>query len=207
MPQLDSVLIDLLCKHGPSVPHSRHDPPPSYESLPPIPMCWDMIGGHRVYRCSSPIYRVVEMGEEFCVQAFPKEMADLLLPDKRGVLRLGHGPQKSLRLKYDSMIVSEVVWFASISQRPAQLRKELKKVCHLGSQRKRGRGRIADWSVELIEQDYSWFAPHKSGSVLMRNLPECDELPADLVGGMTEYNACTPPYWHPGRKMNVVVPC
>lgn len=191
----------------PSVPHTRDDPAPPYHTIPPIPIAWDVLGGHRVYRASSPIFCVSQSDDEYCVQAFPKEMSDLLRDDKRGVLRVGQGDQKSFRLKYDNMAVTKVVWFASINHSPSELRKELRKVTHLSSQRKRGKGRVSEWIVEKIDEDYSWFAPHESGPVLMRNLPDCDELPANLQGFIIEYNAVTPPYWHPGRKMDAVVPC
>lgn len=197
-----------LARFHPSPPHSRDDPPPPFESIPPIPICYDMIGGHRVYHTSSPIFRVENQEEEFCVQAFPKEMSDLLRSDRRGVLRVGQGEQKSFRLKHDCLAVREVAWFALTTSPPKSIRHLLKReVLHLSTQRKRGKGRVADWVVEPIDRDYSWFAKHKSGTVLMRNLPECDELPADLIGYITEYNAVTPPYWHPGRKIDAVVPC
>lgn len=206
--QLDAIMVDAMAGLAPSVPHSRNDPAPPFNALPPIPIAYDMIGGHRVYRASSPIYRQMALDEEYCVQMFPRELADLLSHDHRRVLRVGSGDQKSFRLKYDQIMAGRVVWFASLTQRPAELRKVLrKKVLHLGSQRKRGRGRILEWKVEPCDCDYSWFAPHSKGVVLMRNLPICDALPADLHGCLRELNAVTPPYWHPERKCDAVVPC
>lgn len=207
IPQLDALVVDAMAALVPSVAHSRRDPAPPFEALPPIPIAHDMLAGHRVYRASAPIYRQVTLDEEYCVQAFPKEMSDLLASDSRGILRVGSGDQKSFRLKYDQIAASEVVWFAALTQRPAMLKKVLKKrVLHLGSQRKRGRGRIVGWDVEAIDSDYSWFAPHRDGTVLMRNLPACDELPDDLRGYLIEIGSVTPPYWHPGRRCGIVAP-
>jgi len=208
VPCLDALAVDAMAALVPSVAHSRCDPAPPFDALPPIPIAYDMLAGHRVYRASAPIYRQVALDEEYCVQAFPKEMSDLLASDRRGILRVGSGDQKSYRLKYNQITASQVVWFAALTQRPAVLKKVLKKkVLHLGSQRKRGRGRIVSWDVEAIDEDHSWFAPHREGTVLMRNLPACDELPEDLRGYLQELNAVTPPYWHPGRQISAVVPC
>lgn len=207
VPQLDALLIDVMAHRFESVPHSRSDPAPRFDQIPPIPIAWDKIGGHRVYRCSSPIFRVEQLDEEYCVQAFPKELSDLLDNDKLGVLRVGSGDQKSLRLKRNAITASEIVWFAALNNQPSTLRKEVKKVIHLGSDRKRGRGRVIEWTVEDWLFDWSWFAEHKSGQVLMRNLPDCDELPGDLQGYLREYNSVTPPYWHPQRLTDAVVPC
>lgn len=207
VPQLDALLVDVMSHRFESVPHSRSDTAPRFDQIPPIPIAWDMIGGHRVYRCSAPIFHVEQLDEEYCVQAFPKEMADLLSADKRGVHRVGQGDQKSMRLKRDAITVGVVVWFAALNHKANTLRKEVRKVVHLGSDRKRGRGRVVDWTVDQIDNDLSWFAPHSSVQVLMRNLPECDELPSDLQGSLREYNAVTPPYWHPDRLTDAVVPC
>lgn len=207
VPQLDATIMKAIAYRHRAFPHSRDDPAPTFDQMPPIPIAWDMIGGHRVYRCSSPIFRVDQLDEEYCVQAFPKEMADMLANDKRGVHRVGQGDQKSLRLKRDAITASAIVWFATITESPSALARELtRRVIHLGGDRKRGRGRVVEWTVEQHDNDLSWFAPHKSGQVLMRNLPDCDELPSDLQGFLKEYGACTPPYWHEGRFCDILRP-
>lgn len=209
VPMLDAMLIKGMARRFPSAPHEKNDPAPTFDQIPPIPIASGFIGGQRVFRCSNPIVKVQRVDEEYCVQAFPREHADLLHDSTRNVLRVGQGDQKSMRLKYEQLSVSEIVWFASLHKSPSELRKELKKEClHVSSCSKRGRGRVIVWLVEIIDEDLSWFAKHPDGrTVLMRNLPKCSELPSDLCGYLEEYNACTPPYWHPQRKMTVVVPC
>lgn len=201
------MLIKAVARDHPTASHEQDDPAPRFDDMPPIPLDWAWIGGHPVYRCSSPIIRVLSADEEYSVQAFPRDRIELLRESAQGVIRVGQGDQKSYRLKHDQLLVSEIVWFAVTRNRPSKIRQYLHRINHLGSQSKRGRGRVVEWIVEPVESDYSWFAQHPDGIVLMRNLPECDELPEGLRGCLSEYNAVTPPYFHPERKISAVVPC
>ena len=70
-----------------------------------------------------------------------------------------------------------------------------------------GYGVVREWTVERIDADLSWFAPSEVGPVLMRPLPVGPWLPDNLTGARRDFGACVPPYWHPERYGEIVVPC
>jgi len=208
-PQLDALLVKARCRFVPPAgPHERYDPAPAFETMPPIPIHREMFGGWLVHRCSSPILDTADSDRHQRIgQHFPRELAMHLEPSERGVIATTNGPQKSMYLPVRMRLVRRVVWFALLHERPARLRAELKRsVTYIGQDRSRGGGRVAEWTVEPVEHDWSWFAPHQQGTVLMRQLPWCDALPKDLIGYVRDFDAVTPPYWHPQRKTNAVRP-
>lgn len=208
-PQLDALLVKSRCRFFESPPHERYDPAPSMDHMPPIPIHRERVGEWWIHRCSSPILPVAKADRhERIAQHFPRELAHCLREKDQGVIATTNGAQKSMWLPVRKRVVDCVSWFAVVHDRPSRLRAELKRsVIHLGQDRSRGNGRVAEWIVEEADDDYSWFAPHPQGTVLMRQMPVGDYLPRDLVGYVRDYDAVTPPYWHPGRKTECVRPC
>lgn len=209
-PQLDGLLIKARCRFHPSAgAHEKYDAAPPMESLPPCPIARVMVGEWLIHRVSSPIASETQgdRHERFS-QHFPREHALQLEPGERGVIATTNGAQKSFYLPRRRRVIVAVSWFAVVDESPSVLRRELKRsVTHIGMDRANGHGRVAEWLVETADADYSWFAPHPEGTVLMRQLPYAPDLPQDLIGFVRDFDAVTPPYWHPGRKTEIVRPC
>lgn len=209
-PQLDALLIDVRCRyHKTAGAHERYDPAPDMRLLPPCPIHRELVNGWWVHHVSSPILPPVESDRhERIAQHFPRELSLCLDAKERGVIATTNGQHKSQWLPVRRRLVERIVWFAVVHDSPKDLRRELRRsVTHIGQDRARGSGRVAEWTVEAIDEDYSWFAPHPEGTVLMRQLPYGEWLPKDLIGSFRELCAVTPPYWHPGRVCDAVVPC
>lgn len=207
---LDALLIDVRCRFHPSAGgHEPYDPAPAMDLLPPCPIHREMVLGWWVHRVSSPIYPPAESDRhERIAQHFPRELSLCLDEKERGVIATTNGQQKSQWLPIRKRVIDRVAWFAVVHDSPKDLWRELKRsVTHIGQDRARGNGRVAEWTVEIVDEDYSWFAPHPQGTVLMRSLPYGDWLPKDLVGYVRDYDAVTPPLWHPGRKTEIIRPC
>ena len=100
-----------------------------------------------------------------------------------------------------------VVWLA-VGNR-GWLREMLKGVRALGDGRVNG---VAAWEVEPLPgddpaaADRSWYWPTAKGRLLMRPLPDGWWLPPDLIGYRRTRAAVCPPYWHPDRETDAVVP-
>lgn len=208
-PMLEALLADVMAGRFPTVRHERHDPPPPFDSMPPIPIFKGSFGGFPVYHASSPILSETKADEHKYIHSrFPTDYAMAVDPDSRIVIATGSGKLKSTRLPIRTRAVTHVTWFAAVPDnlKPARLRKELQGVSSIGMDRSRLCGRVMRWTVESIETDYSWFAPHPDGTVLMRPLPKCDDFPADMIGAREYYGAFHPPTWHPGRQCPVMIP-
>lgn len=208
-PQLDALMMKQLCKYQPSAgAHERHDQAPPMDLLPACYLRWTMIGRWRVHHCSAPILgEVCSDRHQRISQHFPREASGLLPVNSRGTIVTTNGPQKSFYLPVRRRLVNLVSWFALVTDNHSNVRKVLRKITHIGQDRARGEGRVAEWSIEDTEADYSWYAPHPQGTVLMRSLPFGNHLPKDLIGYVRDFDAVVPPYWHPERKCEVVKPC
>lgn len=197
-PHLDGICASY-CARTRKVPivNRRCDPIQGYA---PSPILHRTIGGVGVPCCSSPIAVAQNDRQERFAKRLAVEHADLLAEDARLVVATGGAVFKSYRLPLRLALCEKIVWFAVGNGRT--LRKILRGVHSLGVKRSIGMGRVKGWTVEHVEQDYSWFAD----SVLMRPLPKCAELPADLRGYADSFGAIRSPYWHPGHFQEIVVP-
>lgn len=205
-PDLASLLErEMTQRLGVAYRVRRSDGIASYDDSVHIPMLRHRIGGVLVPCCSSPI--AMKQGEwvEHVNKRLAVEHAGYIAPHKRRVVAVGNSAFKSYHLPKHTQSVMRVVWFARATRR--HVLKLLKGIHAIGQKRSIGYGRVAHWDAERIEADYSWFATHPNGQVLMRPLPLCDELPDDLIGARRDYGAVQPPMWHPDRYMDRVVPC
>lgn len=172
----------------------------------PIPVPRRMIGGRNVALCSSPIFAADADGHEHVCKRLDPAGVDMLGPSSLRKIPTSGGPYKSYRLPMRARAVDVVRWFA-VGKRSDVL-SALKRVDAIGKKGSVGYGRVAEWSAEIVAEDYSWYAPGEDGRpVLMRILPFGPWLPADLAGARRDFGACTPPYWHPGSYGEVVAPC
>lgn len=215
-PMLDAIVEYEMARIAGKL-HSigRNDPcPPAGEIH--LPMLRGHIGGvQQIPRCSSPIMVSENVRHEHVAKRIGVEHADLLRENQRLVVAVGNSWTKSYRLPLITTTTPRVVWFigGNDSDRGEKrssrktLLSVLRRVRSIGKKRSIGYGVVTKWEVDEVEHDYSWFARGAGGTVLMRPLPLCDELPGDLVGHSRDFGACIPPYWHPDRYMEIVKPC
>jgi len=173
-----------------------------------IPCLRGEFGGIRgIPRCSAPIMAVESDSDrhEHYAKRLSVENADLLAENQRLVVAMGNSTFKSYRLPLRIRNVPEVRWFVGGSKR-RNLLSLLDSVHSIGKKRSQGYGRIAEWEAVEVEHDYSWFAQTEHGTLLMRVLPWCDELPENLIGYKRDFGAYAPPMWHPARFCDIVTP-
>lgn len=176
-----------------------------WQDIPPwtgegIPILCRTCGGIVVPCASSPIYCDSFAYMERMAKRYPTESADLLCPKEQTKLETTAGPFKSSWRPVKSIPANEVVWFVVGNRRG--LLKLLKRVDAIGPNRKCGYGRVKEWRIDRISDDWSWVCD----GVLMRPLPRTDET-MRLKGARPGYGAVQPPYWHPARVMEIVEPC
>lgn len=157
-------------------------------------------------RVSSPIFAAESDSHRHLTKRFAVEYASLLAAEERTVVATGNATYKSYRFPLRERNVPVVCWFVGGASR-RNLKSALKSVTSIGKKRSNGFGRIARWDFEEVEHDLSWFAATPHGTLLMRPLPYCDQLPADLIGYRRDFCSVMPPYWHPERNIEAVVPC
>lgn len=229
-PKLDGLLERMLAHHCkeavPSHAVDRSLPAPP-QGVIPIPIPRRRLAG-RVERageppasgrwryeewlvgaCSDPILgEVHDDRHEHVAKRIGTERAPLLAPGSRVVVATTNSWTKSHMLPIRVRRAECVRWFAVGD--PRRILSALRRCHALGKKVSIGYGRVAEWSVERVEHDYSWFAPlpeDPTKLVLMRTLPVGPWLPMDnLVGYRRDFGACVPPYWHPARACDRIVP-
>jgi len=209
VPRLDALLeAALAIFHAKGVPGYKIDRagpcPPQGEIA--IALMRHRLGPWHVGACSDPIYP--ECASEY-VEHFTKKLgvenAGLLHEENRLVVSTTNSWTKSYRLPLRIRRIECVSWFAVAQRR--ELLKALNHVEFLGKKRSYGYGLVTRWDATEVSRDYSWYARTKSGVVLMATLPIGDWLPAGLIGARRTFGGCVPPYWHPDRYAEIVVPC
>lgn len=204
-PHLDSLVECVLAAHqGLAHECDRSKPAPPVGCIA-IPIRRKSIAGQSIACCSSPILSEVqhEGVEHFC-KRLDVSLAESLHPQERRVIAMGNATYKAYRLPLRVRLVDRIVWFAEGDRK--ELLSVLRRVQGLGKKRSYGYSRVHEWTVERIDDDWSWFADGPMGRVLMRPLPVA-AVPSDIAGAMREWAACQPPYWHPDRIMEVMKPC
>jgi hypothetical protein len=207
VPYLDGLLeFEMAQRQGKAYQVQRCEPCPPIGAIH-IPCLRGDCGEVRgIPRCSAPIYTVAAERHEHFAKRIAVEHASLLSENQRLVVATGNSWTKSYRLPVHTRSIEKVVWFVGGSKRQS-LRSLLKSVHSLGKKRSQGFGRVAEWDFEEVEHDWSWFAKVPEGTVLMRRLPFCEQLPKDLIGYKRTFGGVAAPLWHPDRQMEIVVPC
>ena len=176
----------------------------------PIPLARQWVGDRPVPRVSFGIIAPVPQRTDYYIRQFPAERADLLRPKERTVIRTTSGYTKSFRLPLRIVETPQIVWFARLRDgedgRPTRLRSILSQVHALGKKVSQGYGRVSRWEVERCEEDWSWFAPHEEGPVLMRALP-VEAVPSQILGGRRTYCGVCGPYWQQTLWSEAFEPC
>ena len=212
-PHLDSVLVNALAMAAGgaerrSVVQNSPEPPAMDDVAIPIDRSW--AGQWLIARCSSPILgAVAQETVERLEKHIDAHLALLLRPDERKVITAtDKGYMKRRWLPRRVRAVECVAWLCV--GRATELEHVLRTlVLAVGQDVSRGYGRVRCWKVEQFSGDYSWFAPTEYGQVLMRPLPLDHaeyRLPAGLLGQQRDYGSVCPPYYHPRRRTEIVVP-
>lgn len=208
-PRLDALLENVLSLHNhKGQPGSKIDralPAPPQADIR-IPILRQTLGPWKIAVCSDPVYGVVsaEYVEHIC-KRIGVERAAYLDAERRPVVSTTNSWTKAYRVPLRMRKIDCVRWFA-VADRSSIL-KVLRRVEYLGKKRSVGNGRVSAWDVTAIDDDYSWFAPSSAGPVLMATLPVGPWLPPGLIGFRRDFGGCCPPYWHPDRYAEIVVPC
>lgn len=217
VPMLESILCDRMGRHMPAIRVSRHGDRHTgrnwngYENVP-IPVASSPMGGWQIPRASSPIFAV--KGEEVMHVTSPAGFdLDAMRPGGANKINVTGGEFKAIRLPRRIIITERVVWFAVArsaggrTTAASTLRQRLGQVDAIGQDTGIGHGVVSRWEVEQIEDDWSWYAPGDDGPVLMRPLPQCDELPPSLCGAQAWFDRPAPPYHDKASAVEVVRPC
>lgn len=205
-PMLDAIIeCESSFHNGIAKSYQKWEQIPEYGDIP-SPILRRRIGGMLIPLCSSPIVSEAPV-HEFISKRYASELASFLDPKHRKKLDTSSGHWKSYHLPLKVRAASRVTWFAVGDRRG--IWKLLQRVTSIGKKRSVGYGRISRWAVEPIDRDISWFATDGDGEkmLLMRPLPHCDDLPQNMTGYAVDYGAVQPPYWHPARYVERVVPC
>lgn len=207
-PRLDALVeYQMSLHHHPGAEGYKLDrlaPAPPVGSIP-IPIERRRLGPWLVAHCSNPIYSEATDRVEYFTKRIESDHAGKLAESSRRIMATGNSWTKSYRLPLRLRAVDRVVWFASAFRRP--LLKCLRKIRSIGKKRSIGYGAVYEWDIEETDDDLAWFARCEQGTLLMATLPLGDWLPQDLVGFRRGYEGVCPPYWHPDRLGEVVVPC
>lgn len=193
------------------------DPPPP--GMLPIPIVRRDVDGWPVACCSSPILgEVVEEYSEYKNKRLDiGETGRHLSEDaRRKSIHYGTGHTKAYHRPVRARVVQRVVWFAlavgfskgkgKTRSPQGEMRRWLKEIPAIGSDRQAGYGRVEEWKAETTEVEAWWWADQAGTPVLMRCLP-ASAARDDSVGGRLSRAAVCPPYWHPQRHVEAIVPC
>jgi len=208
-PKLDSLIVSelifkqKLCKSGEKL--SRGDPISKFK-IPSIPLYTEYFNDIPLYHVSDPICFIdFEFREDFCCHLEP-ELYYLLAEKERKSISAVSGKYKDTRLPLRLKHISKIIWFCR-GTKDSILEILQKNIFSIGTKRKQGFGVVSSWSAENVDEDYSFFAKKEEKEVLMKTLPELYIDKKNTIGFAIQYGACSPPYWHPERYMNVAVPC
>lgn len=203
-PMLDAAIICVLSAHQ-GLRHSGSIPLEELDAVK-IPIRRETIDGLPIPHCSSPIMNMPAADvHEHYHQAVGIDRVDMLRQKSRTVMRVGSGTNRSYRLPLRVRAVDRIVWFADGDRRGAL--KAVRHLTHLGKKTSYGYGRVVEWIIDRQDDDWSWFAPHPDGRVLMRPLPAGDYLPDDLIGYQPWFGGSCPPYWDRQHYREMVRPC
>jgi len=154
---------------------------------------------------SSPIIESHAEGVEHIARRLATEYAEMLDEGRRLKVNTTGGEYKSMYLPVRVRTVDRVVWFARGQA------KEVRRICRsfqaIGHKSAYGYGRVAQWDVEFVEHDWSWWATSPSGPVLMRPLPACAPIPDGAIGYRSAYHGIRGPYWSMATMGDAIVPC
>lgn len=178
-----------------------------------MPIDFTRLNGWPVSHASACIMsNVIDDRHKHFHRRFPvNESANMLRSSELSMVATSMTWTKSYRLPLRVRLTGRLCWIVNLRMRPCDLLSLVEGVTHVGTKHSQGYGAVVpgSWRCDQrrdLDQCW-WYAPHHAGPVLMRPLPVGDWLPQNLQGSRRDFAACIPPYWHPDRFTEVVVPC
>lgn len=213
VPMLDALIEWCMSRHVGRTLGLAHDlesdRAPYRPGVIPTPILRRRVEGFPwpVPLCSSPIFRAAADDHAHYNRAFRADPL-LIRPDARRVYSSTNGEFKSFRLPLRTRLIDRVVWFCAVADGRGvkEVRRLLRSVSHLGKKTSQGYGRVAEWIVEDVDRDLSWYAPSDAGMVLMRPMP-ASAVAGDVIGGRKWFGGVVPPYWSREHFTEAVMPC
>lgn len=210
-PRLDGLLEALMSLRLSSIEASRQrvwdrhritrtGPAPPQGQVP-IPLRRAWLGDWLVACCSDPIMPVpLAQTVEYVTKRLAVECAPLLREPERKVVSTTNSWTKSYRLPLRVGAVPCVHWLC-VGDRRELIRLLRKGAPSIGKKVSDGYGRVREWVVEHADADFSWFAEHPDGTVLMR-AASADRRQRVAAGGLVGVPAALrglpPPVLAPG---------
>lgn len=115
---------------------------------------------------------------------------------RRGVVPIMGGPYKVKHMPVFYYVANEITWYCV--GRAAEIETLLKVITHLGKFAGQGWGRVMEWGVDVIENDWS---VSKNGQ-LVRGVP----LPHAVGDFQMSNYGIRPPYFVAANQMEVAIP-
>lgn len=220
-PHLDSLLELVYARRAKSIMESSNGDRHAYQIAGagqsialdavgklPIPISRVWVDELPIPRCSSPILGAVDSDHAaHYTTAFPLGKSEHLVESERTKIMQTGGRFKSFRLPLRMRLVDRIVWFCVSREAPTELRRRIRSVRQLGKKTSQGHGVIAEWIVDKIDADHSWYANSPDGPVLMRPLPSDMPHPAGLLGARRSFGGCVGPYWDRRFFREIIEPC
>lgn len=210
-PRLDALLEWCVSLHyhgavsGYKVDRKLPAPP---QGVIPIPVLRRPLGEWSKACVSDPILSAADVDTvEHIAKRIGVEKANLLATSARRVVETRNSWTKSYRLPMRTRKAETVAWFVLSGSRRELLKTLRRHVAFVGKKVSVGYGRVAEWTVERVDEDFTWFAPTEHGPLLMATLPVGDWLPDNLIGARRDFGSCVAPYFHPERYTDIVCPC
>lgn len=188
---LDGLLMAVKATRMDLPPIARDTP---IEAIPEIPIPITQTRG--IYRCSAAYFLDNERGRHFWTRR--KDAQDVERYDKP--FARGYGPARDLMRRASTVRATEAHWLVHTSDR-AEFEDLLSNIRALGGLRAHGLGRVAGWDV--VERTTGRPDDCVADGLVMRTMP------ARLIirgNSATVFAACRPPYWHPGRVEEAILP-
>jgi hypothetical protein len=187
---LDGMLIAVQAQRLGVDPITRETPVEEIHEIP-IPIT----RAYGIYRCSAAYFLDSERGRHFWTRR--KDAQDVERYDKP--FNRGYGPARDLMRRASTVRATEARWLIHTDDLAA-LEDLLLDVHALGGLRAHGLGRVRGWEVE--KRTGRPDDPIANGTVMRTT-------PAHMIirsATPTVFAACRPPYWHPGRVEEAVLP-
>jgi CRISPR type IV-associated protein Csf3 len=151
------------------------------------------------YACSwaQPQPWWTQEGQDYWNKRFDSSFADLVNFNKRrGKVAIAQGPYKAYHMPIFYRVAEKIIWYC-IGDRE-RITELLLTVTHIGKKRSQGWGRVMQWDIIEITDNWS---THKDGH-LTRGIPVFDaSQPCDLM-----YYGLRPPYYSKWNQLPIARP-
>lgn len=184
---LDGVLLSvhqMLKRNG--LPSTTRPGIAASKGQPGLPIKKRGPHDYRYYACSMAVW---DQPVAFDTSHWAKRIASQrlhYLDENRSSIPLSSGRFRPIHMPVATAHARKLTWY--VVGDPERMRWLLHWVDHLGKKPAQGWGKVVDWRVDEVDEDWSCF---DGDGRLMRPLPVCDRPGPEAV---MRYGIC-PPYW------------